>query len=113
MQPRRLLRVDRVGTDCFLMPIFAPVEKCAESVAGDTATVDRVHVRSAPEAGGLAQWTGRCSITFEGSTRAKKQSFRTHSFRTQNLQGHVSHFSVLFCQLPRVSISGAVDMLEL
>ena len=59
MPPRQLLRVDRIGTDCFLMPIFAPVEKCAESGAGDTATVDRVHLRSAVEAGGLAQWTGR------------------------------------------------------
>ena len=58
---------------------------------------------------------GACfrSVILEGSTLAQRQSFRTHSFRTQNLQRPVSHLPVLFCQLPRVSISGAVDMLEL
>ena len=59
MPPRQLLRVDKIGTDCFFMSGFAAAEKCAESVAGDTATVDRVHLRSAVEAGGLVQWTGR------------------------------------------------------
>ena len=55
MPPRQLLRLDRFGTDCFLMSSFAAAEQCAESGFGDTATVDRVHLRSAVEAGGLAR----------------------------------------------------------
>ena len=57
MPPRQLLRVDGVGTDCFLMSSFAAAEKCAESCVGDAATDDRVHLRSAVEASGLARAT--------------------------------------------------------
>ena len=104
VRPPRQLRVDRFDTDCFLMSSFAAAEKCAESGVDDTATVDRVHLRSA---GGLAR-------AMDGALASRpRHFFRTHSFRTQNLQDSVSHLPLRFWQLPRASISGAVDMFEL